>query len=147
MSFYICHCGNTIGSHNFKHQYVETAEILRDMDENCNEFFILNADDFPVKTGTRCAKADCTADIRRHGTILLEHAFEPVNYTYREIKLSLPLDTQCNKDDCKQLKDHKDVMTHHFSTKVIVKNKQENDIITIINPEDEDIKIIVGNNS
>jgi hypothetical protein len=142
MSFYICHCGNTSDNHNFRHPYVQTAEVVRDIDDECNELFLLNAEDFPLKTGIRCGKPDCTGDIGRHGTILLAHAFEPTNYTYREIKLSLPADTQCNRDNCKQLRDHGDIMTHHFTTKVVVKNKGDDDIVTVINPEDEDIKII-----
>jgi hypothetical protein len=142
MSFYICHCGNTPSNHNFRHPYEKIAVVSRDIDEDCNEYFIINAEDFPLKTGTRCGKPDCTGDIGRHGTILLAHAFEPVSYTYREIKLSLPSDTQCNQNNCKQLKDHRDVMTHHFTTKVVVQNKQDSDIVTIIDPEDEDIKII-----
>lgn len=136
MSFYICHCGNTSDNHNFRHPYVKTAQVILN-----NETFILDANDFPVKTGTRCGKPDCTGDIGRHGTILLEHAFEPVNYTYREIKFSLPSNTRCSYEKCKQLKDHRDVMTHHFTTKIIVNNKKEGDIVTVIDPDDEDIKI------
>lgn len=140
MTFYICYCGNTVDNHNFKHRYEEKVKVLFDKSNNS---FTLNADDFPVKNKTKCSKPNCNGDIYIHETIISGHKYEPVSYTYREIKLSLPKDTICiHEKNCKILKDHKDILTHHFKTKVIVENLQENDIVNIINPEDEDIKII-----
>ena len=38
--------------------------------------------------------------------------------------------------------DHKDNMTHHFMTRIKVKNRHDEDIISITHPEDEDKKIV-----
>lgn len=142
MSFYICHCGNTSQHHNFRHPYENIAKVTCDINDDCNEYFTINAEDFPAKTTTRCAKPDCSANICIHETEIIPHAYEPQIYMYRDIKLVLPNDTYCTQNKCKQLKDHKNVMTHHFTTKVIIQNLQENDIVTIMDPEDEDRKII-----
>lgn len=142
MSFYICHCGNTSHNHNFRHQYESITQVTCDIDDDCNECYTLNADDFPVKTSTRCSKPNCSSDMCIHGTEIIQHAYDPKIYTYRDVKLTLPADAQCSQNNCKQLKDHRDIMTHHFTTKVVVQNLQENDIVTISDPEDEDVKII-----
>lgn len=142
MSFYICHCGNTSEPHNFRHRYEKVAKVTRNIDADCNEYYSLNADNFPTKIGTRCSKSECSSDISIHGTEILGHKYEPKNYTYREVKLTLPENAQCNRSKCKSLKEHKDVMTHHFTTKVIIENLNETDIVTITDPKDEDIKII-----
>lgn len=136
MSFYICHCGNTKDNHNFRHPYENVAHVTYD---NC---YTIDADDFPIKTTTKCSKPNCSADRRIHGTQLLEHKYEPVTYTYREIRFTLPEDTKCCKPGCVILSEHRKITSHIFSTKVYIKNQQENDKVYITDPEDEDNKII-----
>jgi len=142
MSFYICHCGNTVDNHNFRHPFQKLAQVTYDIDGDCNEFYVLNALDFPIKTGTRCSRANCSASVSIHGTDIIQHPYDPQTYPYREILFSLPEEAQCHHPECKQLRDHGSVMTHHFTTKVVIENLQESDVVKIINPEDEDIKII-----
>ena len=142
MSFYICHCGNTQNNHNFRHPYQNIANVKRDTYDTFKECFFINANDFPIKTNTRCAKPNCSANISLHGTEIIPHQYEPLEYKYRHINLTLPNDTMCNEKKCKQLKDHENVITHHFTTKVFIENLNENDIVMIHDPKDEDIKII-----
>jgi hypothetical protein len=142
MSFYICHCGNTVDNHNFRHEYKNICRVARNIDENLNEFYVLNAEDFPVKKGVKCGKKDCHSHQNVHETQILQHKFEPFDYNYREIKFTLPYDSVCNRENCVILKNHHKVLTHHFTTKITILNKNENDLVYICDPEDEDNKII-----
>lgn len=141
MSFYICYCGNTSENHNFRHKYEDISQVTIDIDDDGLEFFRLDATNFPIKTKVKCDKDNCNADIGIHNTDLIPHEFVPVEIKYKEINLTLPLDVQCRYDNCVQLKDHGKVNTHHFTTKVFIENKAEQDVVNISHPEDEDIKI------
>jgi hypothetical protein len=138
-TFYICCiCGHQKDNHNFRHLF---SEIPVQRLKNVTESFTLDSKLYPVSKSTKCGKEGCNGVIGIHNTPGLEHHYIPVEYTYRIVKLVLPGDTSCNK--CKTTIDkHNTVMTHHFTTKVIVQNKEQNDQIFITNPEDEDKKVI-----
>jgi hypothetical protein len=137
-SFYICHCGNTESPHNFRHAFQKTANIHRNKNQ-LEEFFELDAHDFPESLGTKCEKCNALAGI--HETPGLEHKYIPTEYKYRNVKMVIPTDSVCNKCSI-VLSQHHTVMTHHFVTKVYIKNKSDNDNIFILHPDDEDKKII-----
>jgi hypothetical protein len=138
----ICHCGNTIDNHNFRHVYENVGKVSRELDDNGNEYYVLDSAKYREKVKQKCARPNCTGDIGIHGTLLLDHVFEPVLYKYREINFTIPLDSQCIYPVCKySCKDHGKVMTHHFTTSVKIEGRQENDVVKINHPEDEDIKI------
>lgn len=141
MSFYICHCGNTEDNHYFRHPFKKCCLVVSETQDGL-EKFTLNADDFPVKKAEKCSTPNCTGKISIHETILLNHKYTPVSYEYREVKFTLPKGTRCHYQNCKTLEEHSSVMTHHFTTKVILLNKKEDDIISLVDKDDEDIKII-----
>lgn len=141
MSFYICHCGNTEDNHYFRHPFQKCCLVLSQTQDGLTTF-TLNADNFPLQKGEKCSTPNCTGKISIHETILLNHKYTPTSYQYREVKFSIPEGTLCCYPKCKTLKEHSGVMTHHFTTKVIVLNKKEDDIVSIINRDDEDQKII-----
>lgn len=141
MSFYICHCGNTQDNHYFRHAFEKCCLVVCEK-HNDIENFILNADNYPVKTGEKCSIPNCTGKINIHETILLNHKYIPISYNYREIKFSIPKDAKCHYKNCKKLSEHSNVMTHHFTTKVTILNKKDNDIVSLFDKDDEDIKIL-----
>jgi hypothetical protein len=139
--FYICHCGNLEKPHNFRHPYESIAKVERKCDQMNREYFVIDASVFPERLTTRCGVENCFAVPGIHGTPNLEHKYVPIEYKYREINVVLPGDSQCNK--CvNMLSKHRSVMTHNFTTKILVENKGETDRVTVMDPEDEDIKII-----
>ena len=130
-----CVCGYPKDNHNFRHII---SEIPVTRDEDC---FTVDANLYPVCKSTKCGKEGCNGVIGIHNTPGLEHHYIPVEYTYRTVQLVLPSDTSCNK--CKvKIDKHNTVMTHHFTTKVYIQNREVNDKIFIMNPEDEDKKVI-----
>ena len=130
-----CGCGYPKDNHNFRHII---SEIPVTRDEDC---FTVDANLYPVCKSTKCGKEGCNGVIGIHNTPGLEHHYIPVEYTYRTVQLVLPSDTSCNK--CKvKIDKHNTVMTHHFITKVYIQNREVNDKIFIMNPEDEDKKVI-----
>lgn len=130
-----CGCGYPKTNHNFRHPISE-IQVRRDEDS-----FTVDANLYPVCKSTKCGKEGCNGVIGIHNTPGLEHHYIPVEYTYRIVRVVLPSDTKCNK--CKVTIDkHNTVMTHHFTTKVFVNNREGNDQIFIMNPEDEDKKVI-----
>jgi len=139
-TFYICcHCGYPRHNHNFRHEISE-IKVYRVKNQS-EERFSVDAKMFPLCKATRCAKGGCNGVIGIHGTTVLEHKYIPVEYSYRNIRMVLPVDSICNK--CKiVISKHNSVMTHHFTTNVIIENLRDNDKIFIIDPEDEDRKII-----
>lgn len=138
--FYICrNCGYPESNHNFRHAFSEIAvQRLTNAD---TESFTVDANLYPVCNSTKCGKEGCNGVVGIHNTPGLQHSYIPVEYTYRTIKLVLPGDTSCNK--CKvKIDKHNTVMTHHFLAKVSVENRGDNDQVFIMNPEDEDRKVI-----
>jgi hypothetical protein len=139
-TFYICrNCGYPETNHNFRHTFSEIPVTrLKNPD---TESFTVDANLYPVSKSTKCGKEGCNGVIGIHNTPGLEHSYIPVEYTYRTVQLVLPGDSTCNK--CKvKIDKHNTVMTHHFSTKVFIHNREPNDQVLLINPEDEDRKII-----
>lgn len=136
--FYICNCGNVEKHHNFRHPFVQTIKITQNENFNC---FELDANQFPTLYSTKCRKEDCKAVQSLHETPTIEHKYIPLEYTYRNIKFVLPLYTKCIKCDI-ELHKHNIVMTHSFTTKIHIHNKQDSDKVFILHPEDEDKKII-----
>lgn len=164
MSFYICKtCGNTEENHYFRHQFEGTIPITVKDDQ-----FILDAQHFPEKIITKCGVKNCGKIESAHGVDIpeemrspladkddprvIKHDFEPEEIKYREIVFNLPLQTKCcwkvNKDEHSEcgirLEKHEDCMSkdHHFTTSVTIKNRNDKDKIRILNPDDEDVKII-----
>jgi hypothetical protein len=140
-TFYICHCGNLETPHNFRHTYKKTAKVERKIGPMGKEYFEIDACDFPEHTTSMCSIENCKAVPGIHETPNLEHKYIPLEYSYRDVILVLPEDSRCNKCPVVVSK-HQSVMTHHFTTKIFVENKKEMDRVTIVHPEDEDIKII-----
>lgn len=158
MRFYICHCGNVKENHNFKHSFENKIEIIKTLSED-KEYFEINAEDFPVITKVKCSFPQCNTDKSIHDTLITEearkellednngidivHRFSPVEYKYREIKFILPVETKC-KICSVNLEAHRNnkQKKHFFTTLVVVKNILETDNVLILDPEDEDIKII-----
>lgn len=129
-----CNCGYQKNNHNFRHSFSEIP-VKRDDDS-----FTIDANLYPVSKSTKCGKEGCNGVIGIHNTPGLEHHYIPVEYSYRMIQLVLPSDAICTK--CKiTISKHNSVMTHRFNTKVSIENKDVNDKIFIINPEDPDRKI------
>ena len=139
-TFHICsYCGYPKDNHNFRHLISEIP--VHRVKKQDTEYFIVDANLYPVSKSTKCGKQGCNGVIGIHNTPGLEHTYIPVEYTYRMVQLVLPSDTTCNKCNITTSK-HNTVMTHHFTTSVSVQNKDVNDRIFIINPEDEDKKVI-----
>jgi len=142
-TYAICHCGNTVGSHYFRHPFEKTTTVTRVRTKQ-GEYFCVDASHFPVKQGTRCGAGNCASLPDVHGTITLKHAYVPTQYTYRDVNFTLPDDSICSVPDCAtRLSEHKDIMTHIFRTKFRFSNLHDDDRVTIIHPDDEDIKISV----
>lgn len=148
--FYICWCGNSENNHNFRHKFEGNIPV-----EFKDNTFILDATKFPLKTRSNCGVSNCRASKELHDGKMIEHEYQPIITEYRHVMFCLPPDTTClwkSKQDyerqtkgttCgKTLQDHDGVMTHHFVTSVIIKNKTDCDKIDILDPEDEDTKII-----
>lgn len=134
-TFNICRgCGYPKDNHNFRHTI---SEISVRRDEHC---FTVDANLYPVCKSTKCGKEGCNGVIGIHNTPGLEHHYIPVEYSYRTVQLVLPSDTSCNKCGVK-IDKHNTVMTHHFTTKVYIENREANDKVFIMNPEDEDKKV------
>jgi hypothetical protein len=141
MSFYICECGNTQDSHYFRHPFRKVCLVNSEIKDGL-ETFTLNAEDFPLKKAEKCSVSTCTGKINIHETVLLNHKYSPISYEYRDIRFTLPKSTLCHYKNCKTLQDHSSVMTHHFTTKVIILNKKDEDIVSLVDKDDEDIKIL-----
>ena len=134
-----CHCGYPKDNHNFRHAISEIP--VHRTKEYDIESFLLDANLYPTSKSTKCGKQDCNGVIGIHNTPGLQHHYIPVEFSYRTIQLVLPIDTICNKCNITTSK-HNTVMTHHFTTKVSIQNKEVNDRVFVFNPEDDDKKVI-----
>jgi hypothetical protein len=100
----------------------------------------MNANDFQKLDKSICVH--CALERDCHGSIV-EHSYKEVKFTYRHIRFSLPLSTKCIVCQ-KDLAGHSTKMNdHHFTVKFNVKNKQPQDVVEVINPEDDETKIIL----
>lgn len=106
-----------------------------------NSGFTLDVSQFPLKKAVKCSVPQCTGMATHHNTVILPHKYIPVEYEYREIKFMLPKDATCLV--CKKdIMNHKDALTHHFKTEIVFQNKNENDKISVVAPENQDLKIV-----
>jgi len=138
--FDICHCGNVDKPHYFRHPYQRVTTVCRIRCRDSSAYRLL-AGDFPVQDGTRCIAGNCVALPAVHNTPTLPHMYVPQAYTYREVKFTLPLNAVCT--NCHQeLKDHKEGhQSHIFSVKLDIIGLNDTDVVTIVHPDDEDIKV------
>lgn len=137
MSFYICHCGNTANPNNFRHQFQALIEVSREKDD-LGDLYKLDTTNYPIHTKKKCgnpAFQPCNYSKPIHGSSVLPHEYIESENKYREIKFTLPPDTECR--NCKiELKEHHKVETHHFTTKVIL-NREKDDIVKIVHKDNE----------
>jgi hypothetical protein len=149
----ICHCGNVETNHEFKHAFTAVDTCIISKTDNITTIR-MDANNFPVKTKEKCSVANCNLPQKLHNykintpnlfikkpteyTILGEHEYIPQILFYREIKLTIPDDIQCNT--CKlTLKTHKNIEkeNHNFRIKVEVLNIKNTDKIFITDRDDE----------
>lgn len=163
-TFYICHCGNTKDHHNFRHRFEKTVCVKHTILDGCDKFE-MDIQKFPVRIGTKCAVPQCSLIAGLHGTRVLEHEFQPIEYSYHDAKFTVPKATKCSyiinkytveesKTGCAttieklgkcmlSLEKHTEMsQLHPFTTKIVFKHKTDNDKITVVDPEDDDIKIV-----
>lgn len=134
----ICYCGFSNENHKFRHKF-EGFTIYKNNDENCYE---LNAEDFKNYQDIICQIPNCRYSKNIHGTDIVNHDFKPKKNNYRKINFAVPETTICNKKDCNiSLINHGDDLTHLFCLKLRILNKNENDIVKVEHPLDEEIKI------
>lgn len=154
LKYNICHCGRQESDHYCKHKYHTTTTVKKiekkldfKLKENTTDIiiaettFYINCLDFNLEEGIKCSVNSCKALKSLHKTQVIEHEFQPAIYKFRTIRFYVPEETVCNK--CPNtLTNHENVMTHHFTTKIIFEDINESDKVIIINPVNEDKKII-----
>jgi hypothetical protein len=70
----------------------------------------------------------------------IHHAFIPLEYTYRKINFTVPEETVCNTCHL-PLSDHYENSTHVFKTMLTIENIKKEDIVTISDPNYDDLQI------
>lgn len=159
MEFKICHCGYKNDEHYFQHDYIDKIKVYQDTIQR----FTIDAKNYPTKKGQKCQVKDCNSNSKIHSPIdfditwnqeeknkmrekykcIIEHKYYPENYNYKEINFALPETSICNYKNCREeLKNHRNISTHHFHTYLNILNLDSKDIVRVFDPEDEDIKII-----
>lgn len=165
-------CGNTENNHNFRHTFDGTIQVMMEngkfvLDahdfpletetfcsvENCTKPRELHGVDLPFMFRIPDEQKE-NADAR-----IIKHDYQPREVSYRAVTFTLPPDTRCQwvmSSDMREeaeklgancecnvnLEDHDQITTHHFTTNVEVRNRSGNDKIHILDPEDEDTKIV-----
>ncbi len=141
-TFYVCKCGNPQSNHQFRHPFENTVKVIRIRNKDKKtEQFVLDAHDFSTLTKTKCSILGCSALASLHETPVIGHVYTPEEIQYRDIKFSLPESAIC-KICGVSIKIHESILTHPFTTHVIIENKTERDAVEITHPEDDEIKII-----
>lgn len=149
-SFDLCYCGYPKNPHMFRHKFKPKIELTRcktleKMENSQNEFYTVNGSDFPsIKIEGRCKVPQCGAIKNLHGSII-KHKFVSNETIYvRDIKIKLPLDAKCQHVDkiiqedilvsklCNKPLNQHTSPTHAFSTYLMIKERQNHDVITII---------------
>lgn len=145
LSFYVCKCGNPQTNHHFRHPFENSIKVRKEIEAKTGfETFTLDAEDFEELKKVVCALPECSAIKQLHETPCVEHKFVPLEKTYRKLFFTVPENAKCNKNGCGvSLKNHLSIRTHSFTTRVNVENRKENDTLTVIHPDDDDIKIIL----
>jgi len=109
----ICYCGFPWYHHPYKHKY-EPFTIYYNIEEN---FYNINAEDFV-------------------------HLYnKDKNIEYRKINFAVPEDAVCHKKNCRLPLFHHKNISHPFTIKVEIANKNKNDLINIFHPYNKSIKI------
>lgn len=128
-------CGYKVESHDrFRHQISNRIKIYKS-----SKGLKYDREDFKDIHSTRCSVPQCKAGKNLHETKVITHKYSPDDYTYKDIKICVPMDLPCNK--CGILfEKHIDIQTHIFECLLEVK-KNDNDILTLFHAEDEDIKV------
>lgn len=134
----ICHCGFPKENHQFRHMF-QGFTIYKNDSEN---YYSLNAEDFLTSENIVCERPNCKYSKNIHGTDIVNHVFIPKLINSREINFTVPEDTICCKENCKlSLNEHANNFTHLFCVKLQIVNKNENDVVKVQHPTDEEIKI------
>lgn len=133
-----------------------TIVMSRDLDQDGHEIYSVTPFTKEQKK-IRCGIPNCSASKDLHNSftvettccsstappsLLLSHPFQPVEYKFREIRVSLPGNAVCRHKDCAYtLADHKPVITHSFETNVVIQGRKESDIVTVISETGNCVKI------
>jgi len=148
MSFTICNCGHTINDHNFRHPFKDDVKVQVKYKKG-KQVYIVDALDYPENVGIKCSYNQCSLLESLHQSLvdaLAEekmHPFTPVQYKYRNINLVLPKNALCHTcTDNVTLEQHIKLTeidtntqnSHHFSTIVVVENKDTNDKVFLSDP-------------
>jgi hypothetical protein len=128
-------CGYNIEEHDrFRHSIKNKINITR-----TTKGLKYNREDFEDTNNTRCSVPQCKAGKNLHETKVITHKYSPEDYTYKNIKICLPMDLPCNKCSLTFNK-HIDEQTHIFECLLEVK-KVDSDVLTLFHGEDEDVKV------
>ncbi len=147
-SYFICHCGNGQNNHNFRHTFEKMVRVKYKYKTKNNvtyKVFQLNANDFPKLLGQEgCTVPQCGKNEAYHEDKHIKHKYQPgKKFIYKHIKFVIPPDTVCRIPGCGvNIIDHEEVLTHPFTTKVVIINKNKRDKVTIEHPDDDELPII-----
>ena len=140
----ICNCGYPKNNHPFRHVFYPFT-IYKNTIEN---LYTINSENFLSYEKTVCSIPECKYSKSIHNSPVIQHEFIPKIIKYRKINITVPEDAICCKKDClTSLQQHKNILTHSFCINLKILNKDENDIVKVVHPEDEDIKVNVVFNS
>lgn len=136
MEYEVCYCGYHLENHNFRHCYDGCIDVRRDGNK-----FYMDANNFPENFMEKCNVDQCTLPSNLHNVPKMDHKYSGKKISYKNIQFVLPDDTKCSCG--KNFEEHKSELTHLFTVMISIKNKKEVDKVTLIHPEDDDIKIKV----
>jgi hypothetical protein len=151
---HICYCGNTEDPHRFRHSFQETAEV--EHTENYDAF-VFSGEKFPFRKKETCSFPSCVyprsfhvlnekdekllKETQQGDPISITHEYTPSIKTYREVRFVLPLCSTCRLCNT-TLEDHAEKTDGHiFTTKVILRDKTESDVLIVESCIDEDDKV------
>jgi hypothetical protein len=124
-----CDCGCTKDNHRFRHVFKE-HHVVKKYTDNKGDYFSLNAVDFDLKIKEGdCRVPQCSSKKPLHG-VIIQHEFDPLVTTYREILFKLPLDSVCRYYNCKgTVGSHPP--GHIFRTYVDIVGREDSDNVII----------------
>jgi hypothetical protein len=140
-NFYItcASCGYPENNHNFRHIFKKS--IL----EQVYNIFYTDCNQYPFQEKEICGQDQCSGKKFIHGSII-QHEYIPKIIKYRNIKIYIPDNAECCHSDCKDSEANRTVEnhvpnpfkppTHKFTVNLFLKNKQENDIISVVSKND-----------
>lgn len=141
----LCHCGQGQTPHKFRHNFEETIYVYEE-----NGKWFLDVSKVPDKKGKKCKVTECKAVKEQH--VFMNHPFDPIEYSYKDIKIKLPENTICKGHEWSEEKEkipcnvliseHHNVQTHPFQIWIEIKNRMPDDKLKIVyNEYDEKVKI------